>query len=542
MILILFHTKRNHLLAYWNFLHPLSLLGYNIFIIEPLYRLNFNDGLLTFYSFFWTTSTYLNIFTISGLLFLMSFFQSFPSLIFFYSTYLIEIQNSNYTNYRLFNLNFNIYGFNSFLINDLNKYHPGVLYFSAWIITCLFIINHTKLYIEKSYYFFNELFFYRAPVINLFLTGVSFLALFLGSWWAMQENTWGGWWNWDPSENLGLMLLLLIIFFNHSRFKLFLIFVLIFLFFMCFCYSLIAYFLFQLNFDLTAHNFGIKFYFFFNNNFFLAESFLFGLIGIISCTLIFLRLNFFLFLYTFSIFHFLVPKTLIKFYFKFLLFATIVCLIFPSTYTLFNHLVWNFLLFHTLNFYTETEIFTVVWALLILMLFLRMNFKGLYLTPISIALCNYLYLQIGMLLILVKIFFYLHLIVIHFFINSLINLKTSIVFWDYKAFFASYTHIYASLTTFSKTYNSHFLEHLWCFFYNEWFWNQTINCLLNYFWNFSFNLFTSIFYFCNFTVNGGSCFFIFNYFETLNVSNLFSLTLIYFLILIFLYFQKKIIV
>lgn len=43
--------------------------------------------------------------------------------------------------------------------------------------------------------------------------------IFLGSWWAYYELGWGGWWFWDPVENIALMPWLLVITFYHQYIK-----------------------------------------------------------------------------------------------------------------------------------------------------------------------------------------------------------------------------------------------------------------------------------------------------------------------------------
>ena len=42
------------------------------------------------------------------------------------------------------------------------------------------------------------------------------ITLYFGGWWALQEGSWGGWWNWDASEVLGLITLLYLILAVHG--------------------------------------------------------------------------------------------------------------------------------------------------------------------------------------------------------------------------------------------------------------------------------------------------------------------------------------
>ena len=87
----------------------------------------------------------------------------------------------------------------------------------------------------------------------------------LGGWWALQEGTWGGWWNWDASEVLGLLILILAYVEVHSNYNYYLesrkqerviLFLLL---------ILLSYYFIQLNFELTSHSFGTRFNHFFNN-------------------------------------------------------------------------------------------------------------------------------------------------------------------------------------------------------------------------------------------------------------------------------------
>ena len=106
---------------------------------------------------------------------------------------------------------------------------------------------HTFTFINKSYCQVN----YTAML-------TIFFALYLGGWWAAQEGSWGGWWNWDSSEFFGLLILFicLIPYHVHSNItsKTF--------FYLCLYLSIFIVILFfielQLNFATSAHNFGFQ--------------------------------------------------------------------------------------------------------------------------------------------------------------------------------------------------------------------------------------------------------------------------------------------
>jgi cytochrome c biogenesis factor len=96
----------------------------------------------------------------------------------------------------------------------------------------------------------------------------------LGSWWALQEGTWGGWWNWDSSETFGLFFFLLPFFFYHNKSYLNFHQKNLNIFKKSTTLLLFSYFFIQLNFDLVSHNFGIKFFQFFSNNLFFYNTLL----------------------------------------------------------------------------------------------------------------------------------------------------------------------------------------------------------------------------------------------------------------------------
>ena len=147
--------------------------------------------------------------------------------------------------------------YNNLLLNSINKYHPGFLYWSSlliivyWLTFNLSYVNYTyRFYIIQTEMFIVKKFIWAGLVL--------LVTLGLGGWWALQEGSWGGWWNWDPSEVFGLIILLFYLMYTHhvsykqnSLQKWFynLSFILI---------ILQVYFFTQLNFDLVSHNFGTK--------------------------------------------------------------------------------------------------------------------------------------------------------------------------------------------------------------------------------------------------------------------------------------------
>jgi cytochrome c biogenesis factor len=100
---------------------------------------------------------------------------------------------------------------------------------------------------------------------SLFFLILNLFTLSLGGWWALQEGSWGGWWNWDPSETFGLMVMLFYVITLHLniiklRNKWYRVYIYLF-----FCTIILLYTLIQLNFDLVSHNFGTRLHQFVNS-------------------------------------------------------------------------------------------------------------------------------------------------------------------------------------------------------------------------------------------------------------------------------------
>lgn len=144
---------------------------------------------------------------------------------------------------------------NTLLTNSINKYHPFIFYSTIFGLVLTYwssMIAPWHTWLSSFSGFYSQHALLQDKLIYIVFT------LFLGSWWAAQEGSWGGWWNWDPSEVFGLVVM---IFFTqivhrhllkHTRYALQLVigsFVLI---------ILVLYLFIQLNFDLVSHNFGTK--------------------------------------------------------------------------------------------------------------------------------------------------------------------------------------------------------------------------------------------------------------------------------------------
>lgn len=248
----------------------------NYTFLDLTYRLNVNESILFSYYFFWTSYWYLFWTFLAGLIVTLSWWsqRTWRSLlsILFICCYFYEIIDIFCSNKQLCWLNVNFFTPNLFLTNSLNKIHPLLLYISVWLFITVSSIFYSSV-IQSSYRFkgaqkgrlFQSLVKLCLPLISL--------ALLLGSWWALQEGTWGGWWNWDPSEVLGLTLLVSLIYYYHFLYNVSVFLKYLVSYLVLYLLLLSLYFFIQVNFELVSHNFGIKFFYFFDNNTFLLESF-----------------------------------------------------------------------------------------------------------------------------------------------------------------------------------------------------------------------------------------------------------------------------
>lgn len=215
-----------------------------------------NNGYL-----FWTNSSYLYLFIFTMLYILNTFIYRdtnmwFIKIINITVVILLLIGLLNYWNLNsnlLINNNFNA-NINTLLTNSINKYHP-LFFYSSSLIVLLYIFYFFVSYNIINTSLFNWLYFFKST--SLYFLIILFGTLYLGSWWALQEGSWGGWWNWDPSEVFGLVIVLFFLLFIHC---------------LCseslWCYSqlmkvivysyLVLYFFIQLNFNLVSHNFGTR--------------------------------------------------------------------------------------------------------------------------------------------------------------------------------------------------------------------------------------------------------------------------------------------
>lgn len=261
-------------------------------MLDAINRYNINDTFVSSYYLYWTVFFYLPQFT-SVLILVIVYFarggvvfdQSCKITIllilsnFIYVTEIVDFLGGNSTLSLVTPTDVNI---NTLLLNLLNRYHPLLFYASTAL---LFHLLYNVLFAASGFtnhYNFN-LFFYSFKSKLLFILILNLVSLWLGSWWAFQEGTWGGWWNSDASEMLGLVVFIIVSTLVHKRCAVNTSrYVLASLHSGCLSFALLYFFI-QINYELTSHNFGSRFFFFFNNNLLL-----FNLVLILSASLIFI--------------------------------------------------------------------------------------------------------------------------------------------------------------------------------------------------------------------------------------------------------------
>lgn len=81
---------------------------------------------------------------------------------------------------------------------------------------------------------------------------------FLGAWWALQEGSWGGWWNWDASEVFGLIVLTYLLTSLHSILSSFMQTVKLIYVLYASTLTLFTYGLLQMGYSVVSHNFGLS--------------------------------------------------------------------------------------------------------------------------------------------------------------------------------------------------------------------------------------------------------------------------------------------
>ena len=222
-----------------------------------------NEFYLNLYYFLWTSFWYIPLLILLIVVWQFINYTNIKHLLLIL-TLLILLFNTIVDIHMYWVLNTNIYNlplksehYNNLLLNSINKYHPGILYWtSLFIITYWLMFNLTYCIRMYKFYLVSVELVIKPKFIWFSL--ILLLTLGLGGWWALQEGSWGGWWNWDPSEVFGLLIFLFYLIHTHIKIS-----KQSFInnWFYSLVFSLIllqVYFFTQLNFDLVSHNFGTK--------------------------------------------------------------------------------------------------------------------------------------------------------------------------------------------------------------------------------------------------------------------------------------------
>ena len=230
--------------------------------MQDLYsRVLINDFVVNSFYYLWTSFWFIPLLLFSILCyFLVTIYQVKTNIKYLLLLLIWLCSLFDFLNYACLNLSTNTLlshteNFNNLLTNSVNKFHPGIFYMSSLpIILVLFLSNNCKHDSNFNLVIIVKTYLITAKT-NLIL--VSF-TLFLGGWWALQEGSWGGWWNWDPSEVFGLIFIFLYawqlhqLIFKKNFLQIFTSNVI------WFYVILLLYIFIQLNFDLVSHNFGTK--------------------------------------------------------------------------------------------------------------------------------------------------------------------------------------------------------------------------------------------------------------------------------------------
>ena len=467
-------------LFYLLSIFSLSIFGFSWFP-DIITRLNLNEGFFNMYHFLWVTALYLSPFYfLLWALFLafslsLYFYYSYFFLLCLYCIYNTEVLDFVLFNWQLLTINTSLLQFNTLLMNNINKIHPFIFYSGTFLTFNVFILFFS---LKPTTSFSSVLQFRQLYLWSPFSLIVSLVALFLGSWWAVQEGTWGGWWNWDPSETFGLLFTLCILVNLHTIFyvgylsywkqkvKLMTL-ILIF-----------SYFFIQLNFDLVSHNFGVKFFYFFNNK-------LFFYLVIVLTLYLFVAVVRKQFIYndqSLLLSWTVSSKNFTSFWFVNLSLISVNVLItlslVVSFFILFNYFIWNFVNFNLFNLDLDRNLVNTFFVLTLgFWIFFnssRTNISLLFILPFV---NNFFFLVYFLLFNWRSYIFQLHQILSLVLILNLLSLNSSFILWTSYTFSENLTLGTSLLNTSLNTFtcDSIFVDKtvIYKTFFLDWFnsWN-----------------------------------------------------------------------
>jgi hypothetical protein len=178
-------------------------------------------------------------------------------LLLFLLWWVFEYYLTNSYNYVWLNVP---YFYNNLLYNPLNKYHPIMFFISyIYIYSIVPYLNSFQNYRNTYYINFIVRIIHKNSTtkLNIYWLLMS-ISLYFGSWWALQEGSWGGWWNWDSSEVFGLVILTFFLSLTHLNYP-----YLTHTYYMILCYMWVTliffiYVILQMSYTLVSHNFGLS--------------------------------------------------------------------------------------------------------------------------------------------------------------------------------------------------------------------------------------------------------------------------------------------
>jgi len=238
----------------------------NTNLYDILSHVYINDFYLNNYYFLWTQFFLLPTLLLYIVYYYSTLFMKLKNvysilcitvLLFIMSWWVFEYYLTNKYCYGLLNIP---YSYNNLLYNPLNKYHP-IMFFISYI-----YVYHILMYINlfqnnRNIYYINYVTFimYKNATLKLNVYWLLILiSLYFGSWWAIQEGSWGGWWNWDSSEVFGLLILTFFLSLTHLYYTQISYTQSIIL---CYIWSiaiLFIYIVLQMSYTLVSHNFGLS--------------------------------------------------------------------------------------------------------------------------------------------------------------------------------------------------------------------------------------------------------------------------------------------
>jgi hypothetical protein len=253
-------------------------------------------------------------------------------------------------------------------------------------------------------------------IYNIF---IFILSLVLGSWWALQEGSWGGWWNWDPSEVFGLIIFSYLLFSRHFFLNNLNIYFFTLNSFLYLLIVLILYFFLQLNFNLISHNFGIN----------LTQS-------------LFLLVNFFFFYIFIFVFFFFLIKYIdmyiilflnsksIRFidskFYLFLLIFLILNLYLLSFWILIEDFFYKFFQINFFNwFFINFNIIVYIYICLLILVFRVSNILYLFFFKKVMYSKTYLYFLVNL-----NYIYILHILLLLFLLESIFFKNFNILFFE----------------------------------------------------------------------------------------------------------------